>query len=51
MEGVKFIRREFVGFCGVKGGVWIGRFDVKYTGFDVVNLCKHSEGSSIHKVD
>ena len=53
MEGVDFVRWEFVGRRGTEGGVGIGigGFDVKDAGIDFVDPGEHSERGSVHEAN
>jgi hypothetical protein len=48
---VEFIGSEVIGCCSAKSGVGIRGLDVKDTGLDVIDPCKHSEGCGIHNAD
>jgi hypothetical protein len=48
---VEFVGSEVIGCCSVKSGVRIRGLDMKDTGLDVIDPCKHSEGCNIHEAD
>jgi hypothetical protein len=48
---VEFVGSEVVGCCGAKSSVGIRGLDMKDTGLDVIDPCKHSEGCGIHEAD
>ena len=50
-KGVEFVGGNFADFCSASGGFGIGRFDVKDSGVDFVDLGEHSECGCIHKAD
>ena len=50
-KSVEFVGRDFVGFGGTKGCVWIRGLNMKYTCFDFADPCNHLEGCSVHEAD
>ena len=48
---VEFISRDSISFGSAKCCIWVSGLNMKYTCFNFVDPCNHSEGSSIHEVD